>query len=135
MNTCKNTNRISDRPISGVYNQDHFFMRSANQIRHSPEFNIIRNERGTRIQIALPGYEKTDVQIEQQWNLLKVFSTKNEAKNNVTIRTEFRKGAFTLLFNIQEILDLKNMEALMENGILTLDIPLKTKEVYQIQVQ
>jgi HSP20 family protein len=83
------------------------------------------------LQLAIPGFEKTDFSIKLENNLLSISATKKEvAKDETvkTIRTEFTQKAFKRSFTLDEKINSANIEAKYENGILQIELPKKEQE-------
>jgi HSP20 family protein len=96
-----------------------------------PPVNIQENATAYHLQLAIPGFEKTDFSIKQENNLLTISATKKEvAKDETvkTIRTEFTQRAFKRSFTLDEKIDSANIAAKYENGILLVELPKKEQE-------
>ncbi|HON53076.1 MAG TPA: Hsp20/alpha crystallin family protein [Bacteroidales bacterium] len=97
-----------------------------------PAVNIHEDENGYKIEVAAPGYEKSDFSVTIENEMLTIAvekkEEKQEEKGQVT-RKEFAYSSFTRRFNIpQELVDAEKVEAHYDKGILTLTIP-KREEV------
>jgi HSP20 family protein len=96
-----------------------------------PPVNIQENDAAYLLQLAIPGFEKTDFSIKQENNLLTISATKKDVVKDETvkmIRTEFTQKAFKRSFTIDEKIDSANIAAKYENGILLIELPKKEKE-------
>jgi HSP20 family protein len=96
-----------------------------------PPVNIQENATAYHLQLAIPGFEKTDFSIKLENNLLSISATKKEvAKDETvkTIRTEFTQKAFKRSFTLDEKINSANIEAKYENGILQIELPKKEQE-------
>lgn len=97
-----------------------------------PAVNIHEDENGYKIEVAAPGYEKSDFSVTIENEMLTIAVEKHEEKqeeNSQLTRKEFGYSSFTRRFNIpQELVDTERVEAQYEKGILTLLIP-KREEV------
>ena len=106
-----------------------------------PPVNIHENKDNYLLEIAIPGFEKTDFNINLEANLLTISSDKKEAEkgeNEKLIRKEFSSKAFKRSFTLDEKIDAAAIDAKYENGILKLNLPKKevAKEVTkQIAIQ
>ncbi|MGB0402830.1 MAG: Hsp20/alpha crystallin family protein [Salibacteraceae bacterium] len=108
----------------------------------SPAVNIRENEGGFVLELAAPGYAKSDINLEVKNKTLTISSTKEEIKeekkedDNYT-RKEFGITSFSRSFNLPEDVDRDGITAKYNEGILVLSIPRKPdeeKKVKQIQI-
>lgn len=91
-----------------------------------PSVNVKERSDAFGIEIAAPGFDKSDFKIEIDNNVLTIESEKKETKNNeyYTCR-EFNYQNFTRSFTLPETVDSEKVVAKYENGILRIDIPKK----------
>jgi HSP20 family protein len=93
-----------------------------------PEANIIETSKAYKIELAAPGLEKKDFQVEIQDGVLYVRAEKEEEKEEEDKnfrRREFSYHSFTRSFALPESLLLDKIEATYEKGILHLNLPKK----------
>ena len=92
-----------------------------------PSVNIKDNADAFTVEVAAPGLEKGDFKIELNRNLLTISSekeVKNETKEGeVFTKREFSYQSFTRSFTLPQIADGDKIEAVYENGILSVSIP------------
>ncbi len=108
-----------------------------------PSVNIKETPDAFLVEVAAPGFEKSDFNIELDNNLLTISSEKrveNETKEGERMtRQEFSYQSFTRTFTLPEIVEEDKITAKYENGILLLNIPkkdeAKPKPVKQIKVK
>ena len=100
-----------------------------------PPANIAEEEKQFRIELAVPGYKKSDFTIELDKDLLHVSlkeSDHQEKQDNKQetnyIKKEFGFDEFCRSFRISDKVDRENIKAQYENGILRITIP-KKKEM------
>lgn len=100
-----------------------------------PAINIKQTGKGYTIEVAAPGMTKNDVKvrIDNEENLIIEFmkqEKKEEAddKNCTYLRREFQYSQFKHTMILPENADKDNIKAAVENGVLTVDIPVKEKE-------
>jgi HSP20 family protein len=99
----------------------------SNNPMERPKVNIIEDKDGFRLEFALPGYSKEHIKIEVDNDLLKV-SGKFPFKENQSgelKKSEFQKNDFERNFILPETIDAEAIKGSMENGILSLQLPLK----------
>ncbi len=91
----------------------------------SPKVNITEDNSSFTIFMALPGVQKSEVDINVEKDRLTV-SRRTEKDQNETLnysRREFDYGSFERSFNLPEVIHVEKIEASMENGILKLVLP------------
>jgi len=93
-----------------------------------PPVNIHENADNYELQIAAPGLEKSDFNLNLDKNMLTISTEKKEEskeENSKFIRKEFSYKAFKRSFTIDEKIDAANISAKYENGILKVALPKK----------
>lgn len=100
------------------------FLNSANRYAHEcssmPAVNIVEEPTAFRLQLAVPGYSRTDFDIKVENDSL-IISSKGVEKSESEakyIRSEFGFEPFTRTFNLGKSIDSSKVEAHYENGIL-----------------
>jgi HSP20 family protein len=141
-------------PASGLWNR--FFddqFAGERQYFALPPANIIEEEKNFRIEMAVPGYQKSDFNLELDKDLLTVGlkgdeqkeeqadekqqkeSQKSEDENSGRyIKREFAYDGFCRSFRLSDKVDKENIQAKYENGILKISIP-KTKEMLNRSIE
>lgn len=94
-----------------------------------PSLNIKENKDAFIVEVAAPGFEKSDFKIELNNEILMIASEKklsNEVKDGEKItKQEFSYQSFSRSFTLPELVDEEKIAAQYENGILTISIPKK----------
>ncbi|MBP1677942.1 MAG: heat shock protein Hsp20 [Bacteroidetes bacterium] len=94
-----------------------------------PSVNIKENADAFTVEVAAPGFEKTDFKIELNHNVLTISSEKkleSETKEGEQFtKREFSYQSFTRSFTLPQIADGEKIEAAYDKGILTVSIPKK----------
>lgn len=97
-----------------------------------PKLNILSIENTTEISLAIPGISKSDIEISLEKNSLKIESKKRVEEKTVNktayLIKEFDYSHFKTEYKISDKVDLNNLSAKMEDGILTIKLPVKSKE-------
>ena len=93
-----------------------------------PAVNIIENLPNFVVELAAPGLQKEDFTIEVEEDTLKIASTKVEEKkeenDDSRFRTrEFNYTSFERSFKLPENIQVDNIQANYENGILKVTLP------------
>lgn len=90
-----------------------------------PASNIVETEKAFEIMIAVPGYNKEDIQVELENNLLSIFCDKDKTEGqeiNYT-RREFGYGTFRRSFTLPKIVDASKIAADFKDGVLKVTLP------------
>ena len=95
-----------------------------------PAVNIKETAENYQVEVAAPGMTKNDFKVELDGNTLTISSERSNQKNQREeeryFRNEFSYQSFQRTFNLQkEVVDIDNIQAKYENGILQLLIPKK----------
>ena len=97
-----------------------------------PAVNTIEKENQYLLEIAVPGMDKKDFEIEIENDLISVSSTskrEKELKDSFNYnRQEFNYNLFHRTFSLPKEVDQSKIKAIYNNGILTITLP-KLKEV------
>lgn len=109
---------------------ENLFARTSQQIDQKncdcvPASNIAETETAFEIELAVAGYNKDDIQIALENNILSVFCDKDQLENkevNYT-RREFGYGTFRRSFSLPKSVDSEKIAAAYTNGILKLTLP------------
>ena len=97
----------------------------------APSTNIIENKDGFELHMAVPGFQKKDVKINLEKNVLTITSEKEAEKQTDDVRftrREFVYGTFSRSFTLPDTIDVDNINADFKNGILKVTLP-KMEEV------
>lgn len=92
-----------------------------------PSVNIKEDEEGFDVEVAAPGFKKTDFKIELNNDQLTISSEKKsdtemKEKEQFT-RREFSYQSFSRTFSLPSIAEIEKIKAKYENGILRISIP------------
>ena len=89
----------------------------------APETNVSKNDIEYTVSISVPGLTKDDLKISIKEGILKISYEKTEGdKNNHFI------DSFVKSYNIPDDVKEKDIEGKVENGVLTLTLPLDKKK-------
>jgi len=92
----------------------------------NPRTDIAETDKAFEIEVAVPGFNKKDFNIDLNDGLLKIsgerkFEKEKNEKNFYSIQTEY--GSFEKSFQLPDNIMSEKIEAAYENGILSLTIP------------
>ncbi len=98
-----------------------------------PSVNVADEENEYRIEVAAPGLEKNDFNVQVNDNTLEISSEQkheDEDKKRNFVRKEFSYTSFKRAFTLPEGVDSENIKAEHKNGVLYVHLPKKeeTKE-------
>jgi len=103
----------------------------------SPTVNTREGEFAYHVEVDLPGIKKEDVDIKVEDNTLLVSGerkVRNEVKEDDYYKVESSFGTFSRSFSLPNEIDIENIRAESENGVLEVIIPkLKTAEVDKVK--
>lgn len=94
-----------------------------------PSVNIKENADAFKVEVAAPGFEKSDFKLELNHDLLTIYSEKkieNETKEGEQFtKREFSYQSFSRSFTLPNTADGERIQASYDNGILNITIPKK----------
>lgn len=89
----------------------------------TPETNISKDEKAYTLSISVPGLTKEDLKITTKEGVLRIAYEKSEGDV-----TRHFIGSFVKSYNIPDDVQEKNIEGSVENGVLTLSLPIDKKK-------
>lgn len=123
------------------FNGNHFNLVSSRDEKTAPAVNIKETDRDYIVEVAAPGFEKKDFNVQINDNQLIISSEKeieNEEKDEHFNKREFSYSSFHRTFTLPEIVKADMITAKYDNGILKLVIPKMdeavTKPVREIKI-
>lgn len=94
-----------------------------------PSVNIKEDDNGFTLEVAAPGLNKEDFNLEINDNVLTISAeqkTENEVKEDKFLRKEFSYQSFKRSFNLsRNQIDENNIKAVYNDGILNITLPKK----------
>ena len=108
--------------FNGFFNND---LVSRDYAGYVPSVNITEKEDKYCIEVSAPGFDKSDFNVVVEDGLLKISGehrSENETDETSFVRKEFNYGSFTRQFNLKDVVDIDNIVAKYENGILRLEL-------------
>lgn len=87
--------------------------------------NIYRNENNFVIELAAPGYSKEDFSINLEEQLLTISAEEKEHEigDDKFLRREFTMEGISKSFRVPKTVDVENISAAYNNGILSVTLP------------
>jgi HSP20 family protein len=102
--------------------------RRAPQRTVRPSVNVIESSEAYRIEMLVPGLDKSDIVLELEDDILRIRGTRqeeNETDSATYLRREFRPASFERSFQLPENVDGEQIGASYAKGILSIDLPWK----------
>lgn len=95
--------------------------------KQKPLVNIYENSNSFKIEMALPGLKKDQLSIDVEKNILTIKTVNSEKTEDYkkVIMKEFDFSNFEKKYTLSKDLDLENIIAKFENGIMEIEIPKK----------
>ena len=122
--------RKKQSPFTGIWSnildQDFFGMPSYEHAAHTlPKVNIIEDDNGFKIELAVPGFEKNDFNIEVDDDVISISLEKEIDATTTYNKREFNFGSFKRAFNLPESANSAKISANYKSGILNILVPKK----------
>ncbi len=96
----------------------------------APAINVIENEKDYRVEVAAPGMTKDDFNIHLGENNELVISMEKKSESGEKdkdgkkyLRREFSYSKFQQAFDLPDNVDVEKINASMNNGVLTIELP------------
>ena len=101
-----------------------------------PAANIKEEETRYFVELSAPGYSREDIKVSVEDDTLTIsgeVKTESEEKKENFLKREFRSGNFKRSFNLNGMVNVENIDAKYENGILKIDLPKVENEVKKLK--
>lgn len=120
--------------LSNIYRDEYCGGKTEN---FTQKVNISETEKNYLIEILVPGFEKSEIKVSVDKNELTIASLDNKEQNIENklnyLRHEYQKQAFSRSFLLPEHVETDKIEALHQNGILSISLPKKAKVEIPVQ--
>ncbi len=95
--------------------------------RQSAAANIVETEKGFRLEVVAPGFEKGDIFVKIEKNILTIGAKRAAATEDAPSPTNFRRREFVQAdferaFKLPESIDSEQVNATLTNGILHVEL-------------
>lgn len=136
-NTNSNTNfPLLSNWLDAIFNQDlpSVFTSNYNEGLSLPKVNIKETTDAYTIEMAVPGFKKSDFKLQIDHQVLSVATEQkeeNEVQHKNYTRREFGFASFKRTFNLPESVNDAKIEASYTDGILTINLPKKEEAKQQ----
>jgi HSP20 family protein len=103
-----------------------------------PSVDVLEDETGYDVQVAVPGMNKEDFKVDVDDNVLTVSGErkmKRESRNDGVYSVETQYGKFSRSFTLPEDADSAKINAKYTNGILEIRIPKDEKKAHKMTIK
>jgi HSP20 family protein len=103
----------------------------------SPPCNIVKNNDGFELELAIPGYSRDDFAIDVEDDILTISMSKHHTDNICNrnyIAHEYDYNSFTRSWTLPEGAGFSSISAQYNAGILVINIPVENKETTKRRV-
>lgn len=107
---------------------------SASPRNEGPRANVLKKEDGYLIELAVPGFEKSDFEIRLEKEMLHISGKRSTAETNHYSRREFGLNTFERRFIVPENIIGSEIQAKYTNGILEVFLPEKKDPPRRVEV-
>lgn len=143
MTLVKFNNRPVNSVISTVFDDlfNQFPATWKDSSLHHPPVNIHETKDAYHLELSAPGLNKEDFQVKIEEGLLTISFEKKEGTKTEeykTVRREFTQRSFKRSFTVDDQVDVDNIQARYEQGVLKLHLPKKEQaksSTKQINIQ
>ncbi len=104
---------------------------SVNSMDFTPSVNTREGKHAYHVEVDLPGMKKEDINIDVKDNIITISGerkSKEETKEDEYYKIESSYGKFERSFTLPENVDIENIHAQAENGVLEVVIPKLNKQ-------
>lgn len=139
--------KFNNRPVNRVFNSvfddllNQFPATWKDSSLHFPPVNIHETKDAYHVELSAPGLNKEDFQVKVEEGILTIgYEQKEETKSEdyKTVRREFTQRSFKRSFTVEDQVDVDNIQAKYEQGVLKLHLPKKEQakaSAKQINIQ
>ena len=108
--------------------------RQLSQDLYRPNANVTKEEEGYRIDLAIPGYDRDDIDITVKDDVLAVEANiSNDSQSNY--KKEFSVTSFKRQWTLPKSTDIEGIDASYKNGILSLSIPSMKESCRKVKIE
>jgi HSP20 family protein len=120
---------LFDNPIDRIFRSNFDWWDGDTLEMTVPAINIQEDKKDYRIELAAPGLNKDDFQIDVEGNMMTISCEKEtetkEPKNDNYTRREYNYSTFTRSFTLPDNADTDKVSAKYADGVLNLTVPKK----------
>ena len=98
----------------------------ANGAQFEPRANVSSSKTGILVEVELPGYSKSDINVDAKNGILTVTANRGDLKREYHQR-EFGQASVRRSWSMPRTIDLERVEATYDSGILSIDLPYRSE--------
>jgi len=101
-----------------------------------PAVNVTEQENNFQIDVAAPGFDRSELKVTIDNNLLTISSVPSEKQSETKekyLKREYATSSFSRSFELPENVESDKIEASHKNGVLSISIPKKAKIEIPVQ--
>lgn len=117
-----------DRLFNDFFRNDFpTFAKENNFVNRQPALNVVETADAFRLELAVPGLEKSDISLKVEKGILYISGKKayEQVEGEKVRRQEFGTYAFERNFKLAKSIDNELISATFNNGILSIELPKK----------
>lgn len=101
-----------------------------------PPFNIFVEDEGAVIELGTAGFRKEDLSIRTEGDRIIIKGTpRKEEEGRTEVKRRMKRTEFKCSYSVPDCYDLKKISASYEDGLLTINIPLKEEEEKDMEIE
>jgi HSP20 family protein len=97
-----------------------------NGAQFEPRANVSSSKTGILVEVELPGYSKSDINVDAKNGILTVTANRGDLKREYHQR-EFGQASVRRSWSMPRTIDLERVEATYDSGILSIDLPYRSE--------
>ena len=135
LNPASDFERLFDNLL---YNQTSTQPMNGSSVLMSPKANVLESDAGYTIELAIPGFARSDFSIEVNNNVLKVSADLNLNVENPETTVKYREydySSFARSWTLPDSASINMIDATYSAGILTITIPAENKSAKKLQIE
>jgi HSP20 family protein len=116
--------------MSSILRRNDFFgdsiFNAISNAAYEPRANVSRSKTGITLEVELPGFSRSEISVEARNGTLNIGAVRSAGKTEYE-RQEFGTSNLRRTWALPRDVNLDNIDATYEAGILTVSIPYKTE--------
>ena len=126
--------------VNEIFKDDFFNTIDFPKQESTPAVNVKENDTAYELEVAIPGFNKEDINIEVKENTLSISSSHKEnheeTEKGKYRRREFSFRSFKRLFHLPKTVNKESIRADYKDGILNVNIPKmeKVEDIKKIEI-
>lgn len=93
---------------------------------YEPRANVSSSKTGILVEVELPGYSKSDINVDAKNGILTVTANRSDVKREYH-QHEFGQASVRRAWSMPRTIDLDRVDATYDAGILSIDLPYRSE--------